>query len=105
MDGRELDRRSEMFRALANPNRLRIFLRLASCCGGGACIATEEIGAYVGDLGRELEVVPSTVSHHIRELERAGLIKISRRGQHVLCCTDPETVRDLAKFFGGLAPE
>lgn len=90
-----------MFRALSNPNRLRIFLRLASCCcaPGGVRMTDAEARACVGELGQDLEVGPSTVSHHIKELRQAGLIQMQRRGQNVECWVDPEILRALAEFF------
>ncbi len=91
-----------MFKALSNPNRLRIFLRLAAggesaevCCSGG------EVCACVGDLGRDLGIGPSTVSHHIKELHLAGLIRVERRGQTVECSVNGDSLRALDAFFGG----
>lgn len=89
-----------MFKALSNPHRLSIFLRLAaSCTEGGACCTAEEARAYVGELGRDLGIVPSTVSHHIKELNRAGLITMKRNGQNVQCWVEPATLKKLAGFF------
>jgi len=89
---------AEIFRALSNPNRLRIYLFLAQCCTASTC-------ASVGDLGKELGVVPSTVSHHIRELVHAGLINCTRQGQHVLCCIDSRTFSAVLEFFGESTPQ
>lgn len=89
-----------MFKALSNPNRLSIFLRLVSRCGSGAGCATDtEARACVGELGRDLGVVPSTVSHHIKELRRAGLIRMERRGQSIECCIEPDALKALRRFF------
>lgn len=92
---------SEIFKALSNPNRLRIFLQLVSCCMPGTVHSIDAgTKACVGDLGRNLEIVPSTVSHHVKELNRAGLIRMERRGQKIECWVDAEILRDLASFFG-----
>ena len=89
-----------MCKALSNPNRLRIFLRLAGCCTPGTVCGSEaKMGECVGELGSRLDISPSTVSHHIKELHRAGLIRMERRGQNMACWVDPETVRALAGFF------
>ena len=55
--------------------------------------------ACVGELGDGLELAPSTVSHHLKELRRAG--------QHVECWANPDALERLAEFFnfaGGEAP-
>ena len=91
---------AEIFKALSNPNRLKIFIRLASCCAPGTVsLIDEDHTAYVGDLSDELDIGKSTVSHHIKELRRAGLLRSERRGQKIACWVDPEKVKDLARFF------
>jgi ArsR family transcriptional regulator len=96
---------AEKFKALSNPNRLKIFLRLVSEC----CLAIPEDGfeaeagsqrcACVGDIGKNMGIVPSTISHHLKELRQAGLIKMERRGQKIECWIDPETVTAMKAFF------
>jgi len=91
---------SEVFRALSNPHRLSIFMRLASCPGQEkASNGDAQICECVGTLGKDLGIAPSTVSHHIKELRRAGLIIIRRRGQTLECSVDPEMLNLLAAFF------
>lgn len=91
------------FKALSNPNRLQIFLRLLSCCEPGTVCSTDTInGSCVGELGEDLSVAPSTLSHHIKELQRAGLIKTQRRGQNVECFVDTEMVSTLKEFFNSV---
>ena len=91
---------AHVFKALSNPNRLKIFQRLASCCKPGTVSVVEAHDtACVGDLGRELGIVPSTVSHHVKELRQAGLIQTRRRGQKIECWIDPGVVEQLKKFF------
>lgn len=91
---------AEIFKALSNPNRLRIFLRLASCCKPGTIgYYGDENSAYIGELSAEVKVVKSTVSHHIKELRRVGLIRTERRGQKIACWVDPDMVADLKDFF------
>ena len=98
----ELHRLAEMFKALSNPNRLSVFIRLISCCRPENKVRTdEEVNACVGELGRDLGIAASTVSHHIKELRRAGLIHMERRGQKVECWVNPETLQNLAEFFNG----
>jgi len=98
----EIYRFAEIFRALSNPNRLQIFLRLVSCCPPGTkCLSDVALRQCVGELGKGLEIDPSTVSHHIRELRQSGLILMERRGKNILCWVDPETVIAAANLLTG----
>jgi ArsR family transcriptional regulator len=91
---------ADIFKALSNPHRLSIFMRLASCClPGGTCNTEADMHECVGAVGKNLGLAPSTISHHIKELHRADLIKMKRRGQTVECWVDPETLDSLAEFF------
>ena len=94
-----------MFKALSNPHRLKIFTRLAKCCGPGvACdLHSEQMKECVGQLGRNLGIAPSTISHHIKELHGAGLIQMERRGKNIDCWVDPGVLKELACFFEELS--
>lgn len=101
---KDVERFAEVFKALSNPNRLKIFLRLISCCQPGTVTQIKdnlepEACACVGELGQDLGIVPSTISHHIKELRQAGLIRMERRGQKIACSIDPETMTALKGFF------
>ena len=99
-DEGRIERLARIFGALSNPNRLRIFMRLASCCPPGTvCAEDQGVARCVGDLGDEVEVAPSTVSHHLKELRDAGLTKSRRRGRRIECWIEPEVLRELAEFF------
>jgi DNA-binding transcriptional ArsR family regulator len=98
----DLSRFAEIFKALSNPNRLRIFLRLVSCCPPGTKCSTDmALRQCVGELCKGLEIDPSTVSHHVRELRQSGLIRMERRGKNMLCWVDPATVIAAANLLTG----
>ncbi len=93
---------SESFKALSNPNRLQIFSRLLSCCEPGTACSADTVSSFcVGELGEDLAVAPSTLSHHIKELQHAGLIKTQRNGKNIECFIDPNKVKILKEFFSG----
>ena len=99
-----IEKFAEIFKALSNPNRLKIFLRLITCCQPGTVTSINpETGtegcACVGELGQDLDIVPSTISHHIKELRQAGLIRMERHGQKIECFVDPATLNALQGFF------
>lgn len=97
---KDIEKFAVVFKALSNPSRLRIFLRLLSCCGpAGACEAEESIQSCVGEITADLGIVPSTASHHLRELRNSGLIKMERQGRKIGCCVNPETLQQLKEIL------
>lgn len=88
----DLARWVETFKALSNPNRLRILLRLAA-----ASASAQDRSA--GAMAERLDIAASTLSHHLKELRAAGLIRMRRRGKSVVCEVDRETLRELSDVF------
>ena len=96
----DIQKRADMFKALGNPHRLAIFQRLTSCCAPGTfCAVDDAIRFTVGEIGEELEIAPSTVSHHLKELLRADLIHTRRNGKTIECWIEPELLGQLSGFF------
>lgn len=92
----QIQKMAEAFGALSNPNRLQIFLRLLDCCSPGKKMeGSPESCVCVSDLSEGLNLAPSTVSHHIKELRQAGLIKSERNGQTVECWIDPNVLNEI----------
>jgi len=96
----ESDLYATQFKALSNPHRLALFKRLMSCCVPGTVCNTDEVTRIcVGDLGEGLNIVASTLSHHLKELNRAGLIQMERQGKTIQCWVEPKVLAELASFF------
>lgn len=99
----QLERLADIFKALSNPNRLKIFLLLTTCCRPGTVGIYDKNAdvdtMFIGDLGKELEVGKPTVSHHVKELRRVGIIRTERRGQNIACWVDPTIIDKLKAFF------
>ena len=89
-------RLARIFRALSNPNRLRIYgeilkndeTKLDVGCG---C----QLSKVVRSL-RSLDIGSPTISHHVKELVNAELITAEREGKFLVCRINPKT-RELAR--------
>jgi len=90
----------DIFKALANGHRLKIYNILTSCCTPGSSCATDEVfSCCVGDLDSQLDIAPSTLSHHLKELNRAGLINMKRDGKQVICSVNTDMMQHLQNIF------
>ena len=94
-----------MFKALSNAHRLKIFVRLANCCDAPCGGDGDLMKTCVGELGKDMGIAASTVSHHLKELHTAGLISMERRGQNIECWVDAEVTEYLGNFFLELGPD
>lgn len=74
------------FAALSQPTRLEA-LRLLVRAGPE--------GLTAGTIADRLGVVSSTLSHHLAQLERAGLARARRQGRFVYYTADPDGTRRL----------
>jgi ArsR family transcriptional regulator len=93
-DDRKVDQLARMFRALSNPNRLRLFLNLLE--ESKLDLAKGRIhDCFLVKLLGGLELGAPTVSHHVKELADAGLIHTQREGKQLICSVDPEGLEQL----------
>lgn len=89
-----------MFKALGNPHRLTLFRRLSRCCAPGTRCDVELASRFnVTELGEDLSIAPSTLSHHLKELNRAGLIQMQRDGKTIKCWVEASLLKSLSVFF------
>jgi ArsR family transcriptional regulator len=74
-------------KALADPVRLRLFSAIASHAGGEACVCDISMGVAVSQ---------PTVSHHLKVLRNAGLLRSERRASWVYYAVIPEALHALS---------
>lgn len=86
------DRRLTILRALADPTRLAMVDCLQA---SGAVVALGADGSVRGTDGVSVgavcchltgtHAVTATLSHHLRILREAGIVRTERRGRHLIC--------------------
>ncbi|HEX6844761.1 MAG TPA: metalloregulator ArsR/SmtB family transcription factor [Actinomycetota bacterium] len=74
LDEGEAERLAAALRVVADPARLRLLSRLASCEGAEACVC---------DLTEPVGLSQPTVSHHLKVLHEAGIVAREKRGRWV----------------------
>jgi ArsR family transcriptional regulator, arsenate/arsenite/antimonite-responsive transcriptional repressor len=87
---------AQVFKALADPIRLRLLSLIGAHSGG----RTPGEGACVCELTVAFEVSAPTISHHLKVLRTAGLISSQRRGTWVFYWVTPGALERLADLLG-----
>lgn len=60
-------------KALAEPRRMQLLEKIGAQAAPTACI----------ELRTSCSINPPTLSHHLKELETAGLVDVAREGKHI----------------------
>ncbi len=74
---------AETYRLLGDPTRLRVLL---ACLGGPIA---------VGDIAQGIEASPSLVSHHLRHLRAARLVRGTRKTRQVFYEAADDHIRNM----------
>jgi ArsR family transcriptional regulator len=80
-----------LFKAIADPARLRLLSLIACHEGGEACVC---------DLTAAFDLTGPTISHHLKVLREAGLIESQRRGTWVYYWIKPAVLARLSTLLG-----
>jgi len=94
LSAQDAERMAGMFKALADPVRLRLFSRVAAHHSGEASVCD------IQNVG----VSQPTVSHHLKKLREAGLIISERRGTWVYCRVAPGVLPAMAQMLSPREP-
>lgn len=81
---------TECLAALGHQNRLELFRLLVKAGAEGMSI---------GAIQRELEVPASTLSFHLKELTKAGLVEQTKEGRTVICRANYKMLNDVLLFL------
>jgi ArsR family transcriptional regulator len=87
MSDEEAQATADVFKALADPARVRIVNLLATCDGEAVCIC---------NLTEPLGLSQPTVSHHMKRLLDAGLVEREQRGKWAYFSLRRDAVEKLA---------
>jgi ArsR family transcriptional regulator len=87
-------RRTAILKALADPKRFQLLEKIAKAPCPLGC----------ADAKASLAIAPATLSHHIKELETAGLIHTQRQGKFVYLSLNPEVWSALLASLAALTP-
>ena len=86
----EITRYADMFSAMGTGPRLRIMRVLLSA---------HPEGMVVGDIGNELNIAASTLSHHLEKLKNEDLVKVRREGTWLWYSANAEALQELLGFL------
>lgn len=78
------------FKALSDPARLRLLSSVASHAGGEACVC---------DVSKGVDLRQPTISHHLKVLRDAGLLRSERRASWVYYAVVPEVLNTLSSLL------
>lgn len=88
LDEQEAQGLADVFKALADPTRVRLLSLIAAAPDGEACIC---------DLTEPVGLSQPTVSHHMRKLADAGLVKREQRGRWAYYRVLPDALGAVAR--------
>jgi ArsR family transcriptional regulator, arsenate/arsenite/antimonite-responsive transcriptional repressor len=89
-DQAQLVRFADMLSAMGTEPRLRIIRLL---------LAAHPHGMVVGEIGAELGIPNSTLSHHLDKLKNEGLVTVQRQGVFLRYAANHEALQELLAFL------
>ena len=86
----KIARYADMMAALGTETRLRIVRLLLSA---------HPHGLVVGEIGSELGIPPSTLSHHLDKLKNEDLVKVRRESTFLRYTANTQALQDILAFL------
>jgi DNA-binding transcriptional ArsR family regulator len=89
-ESEQIQRFADMFSAMGTEPRLRIMRLLLSA---------HPDGMVVGDIGAELDIPASTLSHHLEKLKHQDLVRVRREGTYLWYSANTAALQELLGFL------
>lgn len=89
-DAERVARYADMLSAMGTEPRLRIVRLLLSA---------HPSGMVVGEVGEELGIPSSTLSHHLEKLKNEDLVRVRREGTYLWYSANTEALQELVGFL------
>jgi ArsR family transcriptional regulator len=86
----KISRYADMFSAMGAEPRLRIVRLL---------LAAHPTGMVVNEIGQELEIANSTLSHHLDKLKNEDLVEVRRQGTFLRYSANTKALAELLGFL------
>jgi len=86
----DVARFADMLAAMGTEPRLRIVRLL---------LTAHPAGMVAGELGSELDLPPSTLSHHLDRLKREGIVRVRREGTFLWYTANTPALEELLQFL------
>jgi len=83
-------RYADMLSAMGTEPRLRIMRLL---------LTAHPEGMVVGEIGSELDIPSSTLSHHLEKLKNEDLVRVRREGTYLWYSANTEALQELLGFL------
>ena len=89
-DSEAITRYADMLSAMGTEPRLRIMQLLLSA---------HPDGMVVGEIGSELDIPSSTLSHHLEKLKNEDLVRVRREGTFLWYSANADALQELLGFL------
>ena len=89
---------AKIMKALSNEKRLFLFNEIAKRQKSNY----EEHECIVSNIIGFLKLTPPTISHHLKELSNADLIKTEKKGKFLVASINIETLESLKNFISSM---
>jgi ArsR family transcriptional regulator len=89
-DTQDVARYADMLAAMGTEPRLRIMRLLLSA---------HPEGMVVGEIGEELDIPNSTLSHHLDKLKNESLVQVQREGTYLRYTASTDALQELLGFL------